>query len=284
MRIELLTVPYDSGHYGTRMGGGPDALMAAGLSAALREAGHDAKHSEIMLPPAAFAAEVQTAFALARLIAERVAESVIDGALPIVLSGNCISSIGTLGGLALGRIGIIWLDAHGDFNTPETTIGGFLDGMALAVATGRCWTSLAATVPGFRPVPEKCVVLIGARDLDPAEKALLEASDVAQLPPEALPELAASVFDPLASRVTDVYLHVDLDVIDPAEGRANSYAAPGGLRVEQVVRMITEIGRRFAIRAAALTAYDPAYDGDGRVRAAAIRIARTIADAASEAT
>jgi arginase len=156
--------------------------------------------------------------------------------------------------------------------------------MALAVATGRCWTSLAATVPGFRPVPEKCVVLIGARDLDPAEKALLEASDVAQLPPEALPKLAASVFDPLASRVTDVYLHVDLDVIDPAEGRANSYAAPGGLRVEQVVRMITEIGRRFAIRAAALTAYDPAYDGDGRVRAAAIRIARTIADAASEAT
>jgi arginase len=281
MRIQLLTIPYDSGHYGTRMGGGPDALIAAGLPGALRESGHDVKHTEIMLPPAAFAAEVQTAFALDRLIAEHVANSVTDGALPIVLSGNCISSVGTLGGLALGRIGVIWFDSHGDFNTPETTIGGFLDGMALAVVTGRCWTSLAATVQGFRPVPDECIVLIGARDLDPAEEALLETSDVAQLPPEIVTTLSAAVFHFLASRVTDVYLHVDLDVIDSAEGRANSYAAPGGLRVEEVVRLITEIGRQFAIRAAALTAFDPAYDGDGRVRAAAIRIARAIADAAA---
>jgi arginase len=264
-----------------RMGGGPDVLIAAGLPGALGAAGHDIKHSEIVLPPAVFAAEVQTAFALDRLIAERVADSVVNGELPIVLSGNCISSVGTLGGLSLGRIGIIWFDAHGDFNTPETTIGGFLDGMALAVATGRCWTSLAATVPGFRPVAEECVVLIGARDLDPAEEALLGTSGVTHLPPAAFRKSSSRALDDLASRVTDVYLHVDLDVIDPAEGRVNSYAAAGGLRVEEVVRMITEIGRRFAIRAAALTAYDPAYDGDGRVRAAAIRIARTIADAAS---
>jgi arginase len=233
------------------------------------------------LPTASFSAEVQTAFALDRLIAERVADSVVDGALPIVLSGNCISSVGTLGGLALGRIGVIWFDAHGDFNTPETTTGGFLDGMALAVATGRCWTSLAATVQGFRPVPDEYVVLIGARDLDPAEEALLETSDIAQLPPVVLRKLWAPVLDDLASRVTDVYLHVDLDVLDPAEGRANSYAAPGGLRIDEVVRMIAEIGRSLAIRAAALTAFDPACDGDGRVRAAAIRIARAIADAAS---
>jgi len=256
-------------------------LIAAGLPGALGEAGHDVTHSEIVLPPAVFAAEVQTAFALDRLIAERVADSVVDGALPIVMSGNCISSVGTLGGLALGRIGIIWFDAHGDFNTPETTIGGFLDGMALAVVTGRCWTSLAATVPGFRPVPDECVVLIGARDLDSAEEALLGTSGVAQLPPAAFRKSSSRALDELASHVTDVYLHVDLDVIDPAEGRVNSYAAAGGLRVEEVVRMITEIGRQFTIRAAALTAYDPAYDGDGRVRAAAIRIARTIADAAS---
>jgi len=63
---------------------------------------------------------------------------------------------------------VLWFDAHGDFNTPESTLGGFLDGMALAIATGRCWTGLAATVPGFTPVAEENVVLVGARDLDRA--------------------------------------------------------------------------------------------------------------------
>ena len=281
MRIQLLTVPYDSGHYGTRMGGGPDALIAAGLAARLAESGHDVRHVEILLPATAFPAEAQSAFALDRLIAERVSDSVAAGALPIVLSGNCISSVGTLGGLALGRIGIIWFDAHGDFNTPETTIGGFLDGMALAVATGRCWTSVAATIPGFRPVPEACVVLVGARDLDPAERKLLDASDVTQLPPPRFRALFGSALDDLASRVSDVYLHVDLDVLDPAEGRVNVYAAPDGLRIDEVVSAIEDIGRRFAIRSAALTAYDPAYDGDGRVRAAAARIASAIAGAAA---
>jgi len=263
------------------MGGGPDALIAAGLSARLAESGHDVGHVEILLPATAFPAEVQSAFALDRLIAERVGDSVAAGALPIILSGNCISAVGTLGGLALGRIGIIWFDAHGDFNTPETTIGGFLDGMALAVATGHCWTSLAATVPGFRPVPDDYVILVGARDLDPAEEALLETSDVAQLPPAVIHQLRGAVLHYLASCVTDVYLHIDLDVLDPIEGRANSYTAPGGLRVDDIVGMIAEIGRKFAIRAAALTAFDPAYDGDGRVRAAAVRIASAIADAAS---
>jgi arginase len=81
--------------------------------------------------------------------------------------------------------------------------------------------------------------------------------------------------------VSDVYLHVDLDVLDPAEGRVNVYAAPDGLRIDEVVSAIEDIGRRFAIRAAALTAYDPAYDGDGRVRAAAARITSSIAGAAS---
>jgi len=281
MRIQLLAVPYDSGHYGTRMGGGPDALIASGLPARLSENGHDVRCVEILLPATAFPAEAQSAFALDRLIAERVRDSVAAGALPIVLSGNCISSVGTLGGVAHGRIGIIWFDAHGDFNTPETTIGGFLDGMALAVATGRCWTSVAATIPGFRPVPEPGVLLVGARDLDPAERKLLDASDVTQLPPPRFRALFGSALDDLASRVSDVYLHVDLDVLDPAEGRVNVYAAPDGLRIDEVVSAIEDIGRRFAIRAAALTAYDPAYDGDGRVRAAAARITSSIAGAAS---
>jgi arginase len=107
--------------------------------------------------------EVGTSFAVARRIAESVRQAVSSGAFPLVLAGNCLSCVGTLGGLGAPSPAIIWLDAHGDFNTPETTVSGFLDGMALATAVGRCWGKLAATIPGFCPVPEKQVVLVGAR-------------------------------------------------------------------------------------------------------------------------
>ena len=103
--------------------------------------------------------------------------------------------VGTLGGLGTGPTGVRWFDAHGDFNTPESTLGGFLDGMALAIATGRCWIGLAATVPGFTPVAEENVVLVGARDLDPAEGELLRASRVQHLPSDAPTSRIASAIE-----------------------------------------------------------------------------------------
>src|SRR5687767_1880913 len=114
-------------------------------------------------------AEIGTAFDLDRQLAREVAAARLRSAFPLTLAGNCITSVGTVGGLGAGATGVLWFDAHGDFNTPETTIGGFLDGMALATVVGRCWRSLAAGVPGFTPVAEENVVLVGARDLDPAE-------------------------------------------------------------------------------------------------------------------
>ena len=73
---------------------------------------------------------------------------------------------------------VLWLDAHGDYNTPETTTGGFLDGMALAMLTGRCWRAMTAQVPGFEPVAEKRVVMFGTRDLDSAGGELLRSSRI----------------------------------------------------------------------------------------------------------
>src|SRR5207253_2124442 len=67
-------------------------------------------------------------------------------------------------------VGVAWLDAHGDFHTPETTTSGFVDGMALAVAAGQCWRALAAAVPGFEPVLAGRVVHVGGRDFDPGKR------------------------------------------------------------------------------------------------------------------
>jgi arginase len=81
---------------------------------------------------------------------------------PLVLGGNCGVALGVVAGLG-GDARVVWADAHGDFNTPETTLGGFLDGMGLATLTGGCWTAITATIPGFAAVPDDHVWLLGAR-------------------------------------------------------------------------------------------------------------------------
>src|SRR5439155_26231921 len=109
--------------------------------------------------------------------AVEVRHAVRAGAFPIALSGNCGSAIGAIAGVGEGT-GVAWFDGHGDFNTPETTVSGFLDGMALAIATGRCFRPLARSVPGFVPVAGHDAFLVGARDLDPEERTALEGSDL----------------------------------------------------------------------------------------------------------
>lgn len=275
MRLRLIEVPFDSGHWGARMGRGPGALLAAGAEARLRAAGH-AVETERVAFPSPFPTEVATAFRVAGALAERVRAAAWQSRLPLVLAGNCLSAAGALAGLGREEVGVVWLDAHADFNTPETSESGFLDGMALAVATGRCWRPLARTLPGFRPVDPGRVLLVGARDLDAGERAELEEAGVDRVAPEAVGALPAAL-DRLRERVDRVYLHVDLDVLDPAEGRANGYAAPGGLSLAAVREAIRGVRERFRVRAATLSAYDPAHDADGRARAAALDILAGIA-------
>lgn len=271
----LIAVPYDSGIHGWRMGAGPDRLLDAGLEARLRAAGHavSAEHVEL---PAGPSTEIAATFALAARLADRVRAARAEGALPIVLAGNCASAIGTLSGLDDAAPAIIWLDAHADLNTPETTRSGFLDGMALAIATGRCWGPMAATVPGFRPIPDANVCLIGARDLDPAEADLLDASRIGAVHPHYAFLHLTPALDAIRGRAETAYLHIDLDVLDPEEGRVNQFATPGGFLLGQMIAVIRSIRQRFEIGAVALTAYDPACDPEGRICAAAEAIANAV--------
>lgn len=265
------------------MGAGPERLMDSGLIDRLEHAGHEVVPCSICLPSQAFMPEVQAAFELDRRLATCVAEAVAVGALPVILSGNCFTSVGTVAGIGEPDLGVIWLDAHGDFNTPETTIGGFLDGMALATLTGRCWTSLAASVPGFVPVSERRVMLFGARDLDAREAAELIESEIEHLTPDAI---GAGLADNLARRrehTREIYLHIDLDSLDPSEGKANSFAVAGGFSVVDVRSLVDEVARAFRIRAVALTAYDPSQDDGGRVCEAGIGLVVAAVNAVSRA-
>jgi arginase len=83
-----------------------------------------------------FKTEIDTTFDLNRLLSEQISTAIRSKMLPNVLDGNCNNCLGTIAGIGQKRLGIVWLDTHGDFNTPETTVSGFLDGMRQAMATG----------------------------------------------------------------------------------------------------------------------------------------------------
>jgi arginase len=279
MQVQLLAVPYDSAQRSRRMGAGPERLLARGLEQSLRAKGHDVLSRVIELPDG-WHAEIESAFSLMRPLAEAVRQARATGRFPLILAGNCNTAVGAVAGLG-GRTGVLWFDAHGDFNTPETTVGGFLDGMSLAILTGRCWRELAKGVPGFEPVPEHRVHLLGARDLDPLEQEALAASAVTVTAPADVRPAVIAAARGLSGEVDGVYLHLDLDVLDPSVGRVNQYAAPGGLSLAQLERAVAAIGEALPISAATLSAYDPSFDEDGRVCAAALRLAGNILESAA---
>ena len=273
MQIALIQVPYHLGHENVGMGAGPSRLEPSAV-AALRASGHDVEVVRVRRGDSE-TNEIGASFDVVRRVAETVAAAVERGAFPLVVSGNCMSSIGVVAGS--GRdLGVVWLDAHADFNTPESSLSGFQDGMGLSILTGTGWRALRETIPGYRPVAEENVVLVGVRDVDPLEQERLDRSAVAVA---AGGEGVERALDGLAG-VDGVYLHVDLDVLDPSEGRANEYAAPGGLLAADIERIVAAVGERAPIRGAAVTAYDPAADPEEAIPAIAAALTTQIAAAA----
>jgi arginase len=261
MKIFLLAAPYDSGHYKTRLGAGPPLLINA-LGAQLQQDGHSVRKEEVFIDTA-FSTEVTTGFAVSRAIAGQVSAAKEKGEFPVVLTGNCnAAAMGTLCGLQ-NDCGVIWFDCHGDYNTPETTIGGFLDGMAIAMITGECWTQLTASVPGFKPVPQENIILIGARDFDPIEEKRLKSSHITLIPPGMLKH---NVFEDTDIAVNSIYLHIDLDVLDPSFVQVNVYSTPGGITPEILYNTIVRIKEKHTISGIGFTAYDPAMDPEGKIQ------------------
>ena len=198
--------------------------------------------------------DVQASFAVLRATARELAHLEGDR-LPIVFSGNCMTAVATCASRG-GPVGVVWFDAHGDFHTPDTTPTGFLDGMALAMVTGSCWRSLTATIQGFTPVAGENVVFVGGHDFDPGEEALMRRAGIS------VNEFERGV-GALAQRANAVYVHVDLDVLDMHELRANQWSKPGGVRTEALEKMVRTIADAVPIAALGVVAYDPRFDERG---------------------
>jgi arginase len=277
-QLRLISWPFHNGLPGISMGAGAARLASdPGLPRSLEGAGWRVAEEEIE-PAEAADAEIARVMELVRRLAARVASAVEADAFPLVLAGNCNSALGTVAGAGAGELGVVWFDAHADFDDPAENTSGFFDVMGLAMLTGRGWDALRETIPGHKPIPEENVVLAGVRDLEPYQQRTLERSNVRTVPGSLEPPDAfEAALERLRDRVSRVYLHVDLDVIDAAEATANEYAARGGPSVERLVDCVRLVGERFGVAAAAITAYDPTFDPHERVLAAARRVIAQIA-------
>jgi arginase len=278
--VRAISVPYDSGRRDFRMGRGPERLLRGGLAGALSAAGRDV-HVCVVESESPTHAEVAVSFELDRKISDEVRDSRKNGDFPLVLSGNCNNSVGTVAGLGGEDLGIVWLDGHADFQTPETTKTGFTDNMGLSIIAGHCWKNMAASVPDFSPVPEENVILVGTRDIEPEEKERLAKAEVSvfearNLNRETGVETLKSALGGLGSRTRCVYLHLDLDVLDPESvGKANEFAPPGGLSGEEAERIVRSVREHCEIAAVGVASYDPAFDPDGIVLRAGLRLIRS---------
>lgn len=278
MDIQLLQIPYDSGHESLRTGRGPDYFIQRGLEQRLRENGHQVA-SHRLTSQLAFKADIETTFELNNLLAQHVSNAIANGKFPFALTGACHGSVGVLGGLGQEPIGMIWFDAHGDFNTPDTTLSGLLDGMGLAMATGRCWKAMLNHIPGFAPIPDEHVIHVGGRDYDAEEEINLRASGIRLVEPndiEAMQKDFLAALDELSRHTKRVYIHMDLDVLDMGDALANHADSPGGLPLEFVLEAIRMTRNRFEVCAGAIGSFDPDFDRDDKVLGAGIEISKAI--------
>jgi arginase len=214
--------------------------------------------------------------------ADIVARNERENFFTVGLLATCPSMPGLVAGLQRSgtpgtalRIGMLWLDAHPDFNTPETTRSGSLGGMPVAVATGRALHRMRLDAKLDPAMTDEHVVMGGVRLTDPLEQDLLDSSRIQQVSVEDLRTRSAAVFAQLdrLDRISDrLYIHIDMDVLDPREVMGHGNKVPGGPSSEELAALFEEIFRRYPKASAIGFATIPSTDEGGLSLAAVNRM------------
>ncbi|HEY1013281.1 MAG TPA: arginase, partial [Herpetosiphonaceae bacterium] len=267
MLVDLIGVPLDLGAGRRGVDMGPSAIRYAGLQRELEELGHtvtDRGNVEVPIPEVGAVGDPRLRYlepitvALAHL-AERVDETIAMGHVPVVLGGDHSLALGSISGAAHNRsIGVVWIDAHGDFNTPETSPSGNIHGMPLAALCGtgdeRLVTLLGRRLENSLIDPRH-VALVAVRNLDIGERRALEAAGISVFATEYIDRYGMYETMCQALTVADrakdgIYVSFDLDVLDPAVAPGVGTPVPGGLTYREAhlaAEMIAECGRMIGL-------------------------------------
>jgi arginase len=252
---------------------GPARMMSGGLPDTLARLGATVRVAEAALTPdedTEYGGWKRLGMALGHF-ADLVAKNEREGWFTVGLLATCPSMPGLVAGLQHSgptrdprRIGMLWLDAHPDINTPETTRSGSLGGMPVAVATGRALHRMRLDATLDPPLSDQHVVMGGVRLTDPLEQDLLDHSRIEQVSVDDLRKGSPAVFAQLdrLNRISDViYVHIDMDVLDPSEVPGHGNKVPHGPSSAQLATLFEQIFARYpkasAIGFATLPSDDP---------------------------
>ncbi len=241
VQVGLVKMPYSGARNVPELSGGPDYLEAGGLVALLEELGAVSKPiPTVKLDPeeeSDYGEWHRLGLANAHL-GDYVADNEREGYLTVGLLSNCSSLSGVLGGLQRSgptrrplKIGLVFIDAHGDINTPETTLSGMLGGMPVAVAAGLCLRNLRETSGLEVALPTKYIVMGALRDVDPLEQELMDRTQVEHISVDDIRERSESIhaqMERLSRLVDKIYIHIDMDVLDPQEVAGHPLTVPNG--------------------------------------------------------
>jgi len=286
VKVDVIKNPYGGARNVPELSTGPDYIHAAGLERLIAEWG-----GELVRPvqDIRLDAEQQRQYgewnrmALANAnFAAAVREGSRDDVITIGLEANCNDLLGMLSGLKYDadgnarRVGLVFIDAHGDFNIPETTLSGMLGGMPVAIAAGHALHNLRNTAGLAEPLPMSHIVWGGVRDLDPLEAERFAEYEVAQFSVEDIRRPSANLkqhFDDLADTVDVIYVHIDMDVLDPTEVPGHSLTVPGGPSSKELAAALTWMfgnPRTAALGIASTPSFN--LDPDGVSRQAALNL------------
>jgi arginase len=208
--------------------------------------------------------------AIHKSLADFTRLAVENGNRPVSIAGDCCTAIGMLAGLQHAGLDtcLIWLDAHGDFNTWQTTPSGFLGGMPLAMLVGKGEQTMIDAM-NIKPLGEDRVVLSDARDLDPGEKRLIDRANIRHLPD-------VKDFTGLNLPDAPLYVHLDTDIVNPAEAPAMNYPAEGGPSSRELQSVMDHLARSYKIAAVSMSTWNPALDSNGQSRNVCMGLLNTL--------
>lgn len=262
--IAAISVPFDLGAGRRGASKGPKAILQAGLLRGLQQMEITAQHvAEIRLPDdkaAPLGPDVDAknlkylaeAIQINKLLAAEVSKAAGQGHFPLVIGGDHSISIGTLAGLSAHykNLGVIWIDAHSDLNTADTSPSGNIHGMSLAVSIGM-GHPLLTDIMGDNPIvkPEN-VILIGSRSLDEGEKKLIRSLGIKcytmyDIDRKGMATIMQDAIDYISAKTDGVHISFDVDSLDPLEAPGTGTPVKGGLHFREAhlaVEMLHEVG------------------------------------------
>lgn len=286
VKVDIIKNPYGGGRNVPELSTNPDYIHAAGLERLIGEWGGELIRpvQDVRLKPEQernYGEWNRMALANANF-ADVVREGLQDGLVTIGLEANCNDLLGMLSGLKYDsdgnarNVGLVFFDSHGDFNVPETTLSGMLGGMPVAIAAGHALHNLRNTTGLADPLPMSHIMWGGVRDLDPLEAERFREYEVQQVSVQDIRDVSPhlkSQFKALADRVDVVYVHVDMDVLEPDEVPGHGLTVPDGpssLALASAISHMFENPKTVALGIASTPSFNR--DPDGVSRKAALNL------------